>query len=133
MKTAKTNLMTIVSITMLAGIAAQMVEMAYAKGGMAAILAGSQIVVLIFYCIPFCILWAAAFWSKGVLVRKTCIALGLFFIVLNYLFNVGFLSKITGETGQIITAAITSAEVLLPLIMVVCAIVSHARNEQKSS
>ena len=122
MKTTQTNLMLIVSLTMLAGIAVQIVKMANAES-MATIL------VQLFYCIPFCILWAAAFWSKGRLVRNTCIGFGLFFIALNYALNVGFLSNIAGNTGQIITAAIISAEVLLPLIMVVCAIVSQAKNE----
>jgi hypothetical protein len=129
MKTAKTNLMTYVTITVLAGIATLFAEMTYAKGGMA----GNQIFVLAFYCIPFIILWAAAFWSKGTLVSKACIGIGLFFIALNYAFNVGFLSKIEGDIGQVVIAIVTSTEILLPLIMVVCAIVSHARNEQKSS
>lgn len=131
MNLTKNKLMLMTSIVMLLGIVLQIIEFALTKGGITSILAGGQIVVLVFYCVPFCILWAAAFWSKGSLVASTCLAIGLFFIVLNYLFNMDFLANLDGDINQVVIAMVTSTEILLPLIMVVCAIVSHAKNEAK--
>lgn len=102
---------------------------AFFDGGIGHLLSVDALITVFSVSLPFFVLWAAAKNAKGMAVPGVALAISFTFILLDVFVSVGPGSRLNESVGSIVMGAITSAEIILPLLMVVGAIVSQARWE----
>ncbi len=106
---------------------------AYSGGGVRHLGSPNALLLLAALSFPFLVLWAAAKWAQGKAVPRAAIALSITFILLDAMVIIGPGSGLGDTSSSIVVAIVASLEMILPLTMVVCAIVSCARGDDKRS
>jgi len=115
------------------GICLALGLVALADGGIRHLFSIEALITVFAISLPFFILWAAANGAKGTAVARSAIAISIAFILLDAAVYVGLKSELSDSTSSIGIGAIATLEMVLSLMMVVCAVVSCARGESGES
>ena len=128
--------MTIKSYTTLVlatGVCLALGLVALADGGIRHLFSTKALITVFAISLPFFILWAAANGAKGTAVAWSAIAISITFILLDAAVYVGLKSELSDSTSSVGIGAIASMEMILSLMMVVCALMSCASGESGES
>lgn len=102
---------------------------AYTHGGVRHLTDVNALIMIVGLSFPFAVLWGAGYGAKGTIVPLVTIAVSIIFILLDISMYIGPLSRLDGSARSIVIAMLASLQIMLPLIMVGCAIVSCANRD----
>ena len=120
------------ALVLVSGVCLALGLVALADGGILHLFSTEALITVFAISLPFFILWAAANGAKGTAVPRWAITISITFILLDAAIYFSPDLKI-GDYGSIVIGAIASLEMILSLLMVVCAVVSCARGESGES
>lgn len=114
---------------MLTGICLIIGEAVYSGGGISNLLSVGELMTVFTISLPLMILWGVSKSARGTAVPRSAMIILIVFILLDLAVYLGALSKLSDFSNSIVMAMIASSQVLLPLLMIVGAIVSRAREQ----
>ena len=117
------------TMLMLTGICLIIGEAVYSGGGISNLLSVGELMTVFTISLPLMILWGVSKSARGTAVPRSAMIILIVFILLDLAVYLGALSKLSDFSNSIVMAMIASSQVLLPLLMIVGAIVSRAREQ----
>lgn len=121
------------ALVLVSGVCLALGLVALADGGIRHLFSTEPLITVFAISLPFFVLWAAANGAKGTAVPRWAIAISIAFILLDATVYVGLKLELSDSSSSIVIGAIASLEMILSLLMVVCAVVSCARGESGES
>lgn len=106
---------------------------AYTHGGFRHLTDVNALIWIAGLSFPFAVLWGAGYGAKGTIVPMATMVISIVFILLDISMYIGPLSRLEGSARSIVMAMLASLQIMLPLIMVGCALISRARAENSPS